>query len=305
MKVKTLIFLSVLSITYACNEPSKPAPLSEGTKTELEKTKTLLEQTDGQPIKREKDNLTNSNADKVLAYFNALETGDGRFFRLNVSKKGHVQHHFKYINGMSGYKQMIKEFTNDFPKIDVYRLAEYNDYVIAHSVFENSSKRETGIDVFRFKDGLITEHYFGREEIKEQPGFENISFNGTTLTKGDSDDNLRLKVAANFVRFSRIEDDQSKNSKMISTTYTEHNPYLQKSKNPVDNYYQDLKAAGIDMNYDKLINAIGGQNFVVVISSGTKNGEPVQIFDLFRFNGQKITEHWDVIQLLSINNPIS
>lgn len=293
--MNTRILSLIICIVFISSCETAPKPPANAEPVAKESTD-KANPAEGMPIPR--TNLTDSNKDVALAYFNALESADGSFFRVNISKDNHVQHHASYEHGTAGYKQMVKGYKNAAPKIDVYRVAELNEFVITHSVLTDSLSRFSCMDAFKFENGKIVEHYFGREELKDLPGGPDLSYSGANVNTHDDDDALRIKVAANFIRFSRIGGDQNKNKVMVSANYTEHNPHLAKSKDPMGNYYYDLKAKGIDQEYDGLTTAIGGGNFVLTISSGTRNGAPVEIFDLFRFNGQKIAEHWDVVQAL-------
>jgi len=276
MNTKILIFSALLIGLYGC-KPSEPETKEIKNQVTEELKKAIP--ADGQTFSRK--NLSDSSS----------------FFRINIDKNKHVQHNPNYSNGSKGYKNLMKTKYNS-QKFDVYRLTEYNDYVFAHSILKDSVDLFTCMDIFEFSEGKIIGHFFGRELIAQNPETtNNVTISGPTSSMNDNADNIRLKVAANFIRFSRIEGDQNKNRNMVDVdNFTEHNQYIFKSKNPLLNYYYDLKSAGFDQEYDQLISAVGGGNYAITVSKGIRNENPVQIFDLFRFEDTRIVEHWDVVQ---------
>ena len=234
MKLNSL-FISISILFLLSCEGAVPKQKPAKTPVSNEKNVRL----EGMPIKHSGDIKTNS--DRALAYFSALENGDGKFFRENVPKENHFQHNAYYKHGNEGYKTLVKESKASGLKVDVYRLAEFNDYVFAHSVFKDSLSSSVGIDIFKFSNNKIVEHWFGREEINKTAENPSIQFDGSFETLYGTNDAVSSKVAANFIRFLRIEGEYKKQYQMVSENYTEHNSLLAKSRNPVGNYYFELK----------------------------------------------------------------
>ena len=53
------------------------------------------------------------------------------------------------------------------------------------------------------------------------------------------------------------------------------------------------------MQYDKMHLVLGEGNFVLAVSEGKfGKGDHVAYYDLFRLEGGKIVEHWDIIQTI-------
>lgn len=55
---------------------------------------------------------------------------------------------------------------------------------------------------------------------------------------------------------------------------------------------------GVAMVYSRVHKVLGEGNFVLAISEGSFAGKAVTFYDLFRVEGGKITEHWDVVELM-------
>jgi predicted SnoaL-like aldol condensation-catalyzing enzyme len=61
---------------------------------------------------------------------------------------------------------------------------------------------------------------------------------------------------------------------------------------------QAMAARGVTLQYNHIHQALGEGNFVLTASGGTFAGKHSAFYDLFRVEGGKIAEHWDVIQTI-------
>lgn len=291
MKLRFLL-ISLITLAISCGEKSPKSNQAEDNSTQTKKIEEVV-RAEGTPLERPK--ALETNADKALEYFYALQNGDGKYFRMNVSRYDHIQHNSNYDNGNVGYKKMVRDYISNKSKIDVYRLAEFDEHTIAHSVTTDSLGTSVGIDIMKFNNGQIAEHWYGRESQVTTEKTPDIQFNGSTAVTHDQNDAVRMKIAASFIRFIRLAGDMSKLKNLVGDNFKEHNPYLVGSSDPIGNYSADLKKKGIDQSYDELVTVFGGGNFVVTLSKGNRNGKAVDIYDLFRFDDLSIVEHWDVV----------
>ena len=85
-------------------------------------------------------------------------------------------------------------------------------------------------------------------------------------------------------------------TEFISTeTYTQHNSDVADGLEGLGAALAAWAEQGIIMEYDQIHLAVAEGNFVFTGSEGRLAGEPTAFFDLFRVEGGKIVEHWDVI----------
>ena len=80
-----------------------------------------------------------------------------------------------------------------------------------------------------------------------------------------------------------------------SDSYIQHNPNIADGLDGLGTALAASAEQGVEMIYTKTHLVVAEGNFVFNTSAGTFGGEPTAFFDLFRVDGGKIVEHWDVI----------
>lgn len=65
---------------------------------------------------------------------------------------------------------------------------------------------------------------------------------------------------------------------------------------------QTLTAQNNMFKYTKIHKVLGEGNFVLTVSEGEWGGKARAFYDLFRIEGGKMVEHWDVIQAVPTEN---
>lgn len=80
-------------------------------------------------------------------------------------------------------------------------------------------------------------------------------------------------------------------------TYTQHNPDIADGLTGLFEGITALTEAGLPFIYHSIELVVAEGNFVLVGSLGEYGvGNPTAYYDLFRVNGGKAVEHWDVIE---------
>ena len=79
-------------------------------------------------------------------------------------------------------------------------------------------------------------------------------------------------------------------------TYLQHAPNFPDGLSSFLETMKKLQAQGTPLTIKTLHRVIGEGNFVLTQSEGESGGKPSAIYDLFRVEHGKITEHWEVIQ---------
>jgi len=79
-------------------------------------------------------------------------------------------------------------------------------------------------------------------------------------------------------------------------SYAQHNPMIADGLSGIVAAVEALTAANNMFQYTEIHAVLGEGNFVLTVSEGQWNGTTNAFYDLFRMNGGKIVEHWDVIQ---------
>lgn len=246
---------------------------------------------------------TISQKEQVLALLKAIETGDSAPMSYINSDK-FVQHNLTAGDGVKGFADMLTSLA-DFPepaKVNTVRAFTDGDYVVAHSQY-NLFGDKIGIDIFRFEDGLIVEHW---DNLQEMPTTTNPS--GHSMIDGASEVKDIDKSAANkalILRFAQevLVDRNYQNLLPFfdGDTFIQHNPEVGDGLSNFGDTMYKWSKAGILMQYDKIHKVLGEGNFVLLVSEGLfgrNQGVATAFYDLFRVENGKIIEHWDVIEFI-------
>jgi predicted SnoaL-like aldol condensation-catalyzing enzyme len=109
---------------------------------------------------------------------------------------------------------------------------------------------------------------------------------------------MNKKLAVALIEDVLMGKDPSKISEHISAeTYHQHNPQIKDGLSGISEAVEYLSSQNNMFKYTKIHKVLGEGNFVLTVSEGKWNGgKPYVFYDLFRMDGGKIVEHWDVIQ---------
>ena len=184
--------------------------------------------------------------------------------------------------------------------VETHRIIAEGNFVVLHNTYRNAAAfgADTliGFDVFRVEDGKVAEHW----DNLQVPAGPNPS--GHSMTDGATEITDLEKTAANkalvtdFVATVLKGGDASRITDFLSTeTYIQHNPGIADGLDGLGAALGAMAASGVTMVYTDTPLVVAQGNFVFTGSEGTLGGKPTAFFDLFRVEGGKIVEHWDVI----------
>ena len=155
-----------------------------------------------------------------------------------------------------------------------------------------------GIDVFRFDPltGLIIEHW---DDLQSKPANPNPS--GHTVLDGPTVAVDLDKTAANkaiclvYTQMVLIGGNKSAQAQFFNgNNLIQHNANWADGLDGMAAGLAAMAAAGSAQVYLQLHQVHGEGNFVLVMSDGLLGTQPTGIYDIYRLDGGKIVEHWDV-----------
>ncbi|HEY1772966.1 MAG TPA: nuclear transport factor 2 family protein [Gammaproteobacteria bacterium] len=93
------------------------------------------------------------------------------------------------------------------------------------------------------------------------------------------------------------EKDYPKASQYLGTTYKQHNPRAEEGPEGFRHFIERLKA-NAPTSHSEVVRAFSDGDFVILHVHKTQNAQDrgQAIVDIFRLDGGKIVEHWDVTQ---------
>lgn len=236
-----------------------------------------------------------SNKQKVIDLLKSIETGaSGPIAYVNPNQ--YIQHNLGVANGLAGFGALLQSLPTNSAKVNTVRILQDGNFVFAHTDY-NFFGPKIGFDIFRFKDGLIVEHWDNLQETaKPNPS-------GNTMVDGATDLIDLDKTDANKTLVRNFVDDILVNGKMDKLAgyfdgdnYIQHNPLIPNQLSGLGKALGEWAKQGITMKYDTIHQVLGEGNFVLVVSEGHLASKHNSFYDLFRVENGKIAEHWDTIE---------
>ena len=159
---------------------------------------------------------------------------------------------------------------------------------------------QVAFDIFRFdEDGKIAEHW-DNIAAKAAPNPSGHTQIDGTLEKKDADKEETRRVVAGFVGdVLRGEHPEKLTSYYDGDRYIQHNTAIADGLSGLGAALAAMAEQGIAMVYDKTHMVLADGDYALACSEGSFGGVPTTYYDLFRVEGGKIAEHWDVMETLA------
>lgn len=234
---------------------------------------------------------------QVRELLKAIETGAAAPVSV-INPHKYIQHNLSAADGLAGFGQLLQQLPKGSARVNTRRVFEDGAFVIAHTEY-NFFGPKIGFDIFRFEEGRIVEHW---DNLQETAG-PNPS--GHTMIDGPTEPTGLDKTAANKELVRAFVDDILVHGRMDKLAgyfegdrYVQHNPQIADGLSGLAAALEALAKAGVTMTYDITHRVFGEGSFVLAVSEGEFGGRHSAFYDLFRIDGGKIAEHWDVIETI-------
>lgn len=238
-----------------------------------------------------------SNQQKVVALLKSIETGASEPVAfLNPDK--YIQHNQSVGDGLAGFAALLQQLPKGSAKVNTVRVWSDGDYVVAHTDY-NFFGPKIGIDIFRFEDGLIVEHWDNLQEKVSNTASGHSQIDGTTQVHDLDQTTANKELVKNMMTDIFLGAHPEKITDYISTTqYIQHNPGVKDGLEGLGEALTQLAQAGMPMVYEKNHLILGEGNFVLAVSEGLFMNKKVAFYDIFRIENGRVVEHWDTIENL-------
>jgi len=244
--------------------------------------------------KGEKVELTNKA--KAIALIESLETGAQEPIGYINSDK-YIQHNLAVGDGLEGFGKVVSNAPKGGFKAEVLRAFQDDEYVFLHVKYDFFGPK-AAIDIFRFEEGKIVEHWDNLTEITPSNPSGRTQFDGyTEIVNLDKTQNNKTLVKE-FVNDVLMNGKTDKITDYINPEkYIQHNPQIADGLDGLSTALNYFEENGLVLQYEKIHKVLGEGNFVLTVSEGKfGKGDHVAYYDLWRLENGKIVEHWDIIQ---------
>jgi len=234
--------------------------------------------------------------EQVIALLKSIETGEAAPVAV-INPAKYIQHNLGIKDGLAGFGEALSALPQGSARVNTVRVLQDGDFVIAHTDY-NFFGPKIGFDIFRFEDGKIVEHW---DNLQDKPASANPSghtmIDGTTEIKDLDKTEANKKLVAQFVSDVLQGNAPEKlTSYFDGDNYIQHNPAIADGLSGLGAALEAMAKQGIAMVYDRVHRVFGEGNFILAVSEGSFAGQAVTFYDLFRVEGGKIAEHWDVVE---------
>lgn len=243
-----------------------------------------------------------TNKEKALALINTFTTGDTAAAK-ELLADGYIQHNLAYGTGADAFAGSVAYLASAPVKTTVenIRAFEDGDKVFLQTVYNFAGAGEqVAFDIFRFdEDGRIAEHWDNLVAKAEPNPSGRTQIDGTLEVK-DVDREETRKVVTGFVGdVLRGENPDKLTSYFDGDNYLQHNIAIADGLSGLGAALAAMAEQGIQMIYDRTYMVLAEGNHALAVSEGTFGGVKTSFYDLFRVEGGKIAEHWDVMETIA------
>jgi predicted SnoaL-like aldol condensation-catalyzing enzyme len=223
---------------------------------------------------------TITNKQKVLSFYKQIVGQRKTELIPEFIVEDYKQHNPTVKQGRAGITEMISYLkTLPLPpegaKSPIIRAIQDGDFVVTHLDIQFMGKRMAVIDLFKLKDGMLTEHWDAIQALPDESGKEFTSTNGTT----DIDHSALAESSKHIVSlYYNAVINKTSSKQFIHPDYVEHDSVIAER--------QDVKLHRI----------LAEGDFVVTQSQFSRSGKWFVLYEIFRVANNKIAEHWSVEQ---------
>lgn len=206
------------------------------------------------------------------------------------------QHSAMAGDGREVLRGLVGQLPPDF-RFEPVRILADGDLVAVHAVYYGFGPAPmVAFDIFRIADGKLAEHWDALQPMVEETASGRSQTEGPTDVAAPEQTEASRAVVLGFVEVVLKGGQAERIGEFISAEqYLQHNPSVQDG---LDGLTAALKAwaeQGITVEYGTVHRSVAEGEFVLTQSEGSLGGKPTAFYDLFRVDGGKIVEHWDVV----------
>ena len=237
-------------------------------------------------------------------YLEAIRDGNATDAIHKYSGRRYTQHSTPVKDGKDGFIEFFEDFhrRNPVRDIEIVRGFEDGPFVFLHVVqtLNNGEFRYVTADIFETdEDAKMIEHWDMITEMVDDTVSGHSQVDGPTQpTDLDKTEQNKALVAV-FLNDVLKNGGHDKLTDYISTEkYTQHNPQVGDDLAGLGTFLESLSQQGLSIVYEEIHKVIGCGNFVVALSKMSLGDTEIAVIDLFRVEGARIVEHWDVMEAI-------
>ena len=241
--------------------------------------------------------------DKALALIGTFASGDAEL-AASLLDENYIQHNLAYGTGRDAFIASVEELAAAETPTTVQNIRAFEDgeYVFLHTIYNFAGAGEqVAFDIFRFdEDGEIVEHWDNLAALAGENPSGHTQIDGTAEIADLDKTGENRELVENFLYDVMQGNNPDKTADYFDgDAYIQHNTAIADGVSGLSEALAALAGQGVEMIYDEVHMVLAQGNFVLAVSEGTYGGVPTSYYDLWRVEGGKIAEHWDVMETIA------
>ena len=209
-----------------------------------------------------------SNVDKTIAVLQAIQSGDVTAMQNYVNQDKYIQHNLAYPDGIAPVIGAIESGAFKGTLITTHRTISDGDFVVLQSLYSgawNGLKPQIIIDVFRFENNLIVEHWDNIMPLASKPNPSgNTQLDGIMKMNELEKTASNKALAKNYIDTVLVKGEIEKIHNFVEgDNYIQHHPDIANGVTGLQAALSQFAKQGIAMEYDVIHNVHGQGNFVL------------------------------------------
>ena len=244
-----------------------------------------------------------SKIEKALELINTFATGDTEK-AASLLAEDYIQHNLAYGTGRDAFVGSVEWLAAAPAKTAVQniRAFEDGDKVFLHTVYNFAGAGEqVAFDIFRFdEDGKICEHWDNLAGLAEPNPSGHTQTDGQVEARDLDATEASREVVRNFLADVMQGAHPEKTPEYFDgDAYLQHNTQIADGLSGLGAALAAMAEQGVSMVYDTVHMVLAQGDMVLAVSEGSFGGAPTSYYDLWRVEGGKIAEHWDVMETIA------
>lgn len=241
--------------------------------------------------------------EKALALIGTFASGDAEL-AASLLDENYIQHNLAYGTGRDAFVASVEGLAAapEATTVENIRAFEDGEYVFLHTVYNFAGAGEqVAFDIFRFdEDGEIAEHWDNLAALAGENPSGHTQIDGTAEIADLDKTEENRELVENFLYDVMQGNNPDKTADYFDgDAYIQHNTAIADDVSGLSEALAAMAGQGVEMIYDEVHMVLAQGNFVLAVSEGTYGGAPTSYYDLWRVEGGKIAEHWDVMETIA------
>ena len=239
-------------------------------------------------------------------YLSGIRDGHVREAITRYTGERYTQHSTGVADGREGFIALFEPFLERCPERDirVLRAIEDGRYCFVHvsQSLNGGESRWVTMDLFDTDaDDRIVEHWdviapWVRDE--DMPAGRSMTGGPSEITDLDATEENKALVRSFLTEVIQNGRTERIGEFVDLAGYVEHSPFVTGAGAELADFLSEARVRH-GFTYQFVFRVLGQGNLVASYSKAVRNDRESAVFDLFRLDGGKIVEHWDVSEDIS------